>query len=76
MEVPQYSANRIVRNQIDYCHIQRYQNCNMRVAAYLEADIVSDHNPLIANMSIRLKNIAKVKPARYFNVEKLQKNGV
>jgi exonuclease III len=70
---PQDCEGNVVRNQIDYFLIQdRYKNSITRVAAYPGADIGSDHNPLIADMAVRLKKAAVAKPVRRFATDRLR----
>ena len=50
------SPGDIARNQIDYLLIRkRYRNGIKQCKTYPGADIASDHNPLIAKVSVRLK---------------------
>ena len=47
------------RNQIDYILVRkRHRNCIKQCKTYPGADIGSDHNPLIARVSVRLKRAA------------------
>ena len=50
------SPGDIVRNQIDYIMINsRFRNCIHKVKVRPGADCNSDHNPVIASITIRLK---------------------
>ena len=56
------SPGDIVRNQIDYILVsQRYRNSSKQVKTYPGADVNSDHNPVIAKLEIKLKNIRQFK---------------
>lgn len=49
-----------VRNQIDYILINnRYKNSVKSTKTYPGADINSDHNPVVANLNIKMKKIAR-----------------
>lgn len=57
---PADKPNKIVRNQIDYIMInERYRNAVKAVKAYPGADVFSDHNPIIAKVTLKLKNIKR-----------------
>ncbi|XP_008482566.1 craniofacial development protein 2-like [Diaphorina citri] len=50
----------IVRNQIDYILIRkRFRNSVKSVKTYPGADVSSDHNPVIAEIKIKLKKVKK-----------------
>uniref|UniRef100_A0A8D8SMX4 Craniofacial development protein 2 n=1 Tax=Cacopsylla melanoneura TaxID=428564 RepID=A0A8D8SMX4_9HEMI len=60
------SPDRRTRNQIDFVLInQRFRNSITDMRTYPGADIRSDHNPLIGNIRIRLKKVAKKQVKRY-----------
>ena len=51
------SPGDVKRNQIDYILIKnRFKNCIKQVKTCPGADIDSDHNPVIAEVEIKLKN--------------------
>lgn len=55
---PGHSSSRIIKNQIDFILInKRYRNAVKAVKAYPEADVGSDHNPVVAKIRIRWKQI-------------------
>lgn len=68
------SPNDITRNQIDYILIsKRFRNSIKKCKTYPGADINSDHNPVIAKMKIRLKNIQQNKQRKsYVDIGKLK----
>lgn len=67
--------NHIIRNQIDYILInKRFRNCIKRVAAYPGADIGSDHNPLIANIKLRLSKIKKTANNKSMDTRELMRD--
>ncbi|XP_050497514.1 craniofacial development protein 2-like [Diabrotica virgifera virgifera] len=74
---PQHNAQKIVRNQIDFVLInERYKNGIKSVKAYPGADVSSDHNPLIARVSIKLKKPSqRVKPD-YIDTSRLQNSKI
>lgn len=50
----------IVRNEIDFILIgQGYKNSITSVKLFPDDDVASDHNPLVAIMTIKLKKISK-----------------
>ena len=50
------SPGDLTRNQIDYILVRsRHRNCIKQCKTYPGADVGSDHNPLIARVSVRLK---------------------
>jgi len=50
-----------VRNQIDYVLIsKRFRNIVKSIKTYPGADIGSDHNPVVANLALRLKSEEKI----------------
>lgn len=52
------SPGDMYRNQIDYIMIRaRFKSCNHKVRTYPGADCNSDHNPVVASIKIRLKNV-------------------
>lgn len=63
---PQHTANNIVRNQIDYIIInKRFRNSIKNCLTYPGADIKSDHNPVVATLHCKFKNLAKQKQQNY-----------
>lgn len=65
-----------VRNQIDYILINtRYRNNIKSVKTYPGADVSSDHNPLVAQMEIKLKRIPKKREVR-MNMEHLKNQDI
>lgn len=57
---PQDSQQHCVRNQIDYIMIsKRFKNSIKAAKTYPGADVPSDHNLLVANISTRLKKLTK-----------------
>uniref|UniRef100_A0A2A4JBK9 Reverse transcriptase domain-containing protein n=1 Tax=Heliothis virescens TaxID=7102 RepID=A0A2A4JBK9_HELVI len=60
---PAHTPEHIVRNQIDFILVnQRFKNSIKSAKTYPGADINSDHNPIIATMSIKLKKL--IAPAK------------
>lgn len=59
------SPGDVRRNQIDYILIsKRHRNNVKECKTYPAADIASDHNPLVANLQIRLKKTHKNSPKK------------
>jgi hypothetical protein len=57
---PQHTKEKIVRNQIDYIMIaRRYHNAVKCTKTYPEADIGSDHNPVVTVIEARPKKIRR-----------------
>lgn len=65
---PKHTAQNIVRNQIDFILINnRYRNAIKSVKTYPGADIMSDHNTLVAVFQVKLKKIqVKQKPNKLY----------
>lgn len=62
---PQDNDNHIVRNQIDYILInRRFRNTITKTTTLPGADIESDHNPLCANVKLRLSKSKKKKATK------------
>lgn len=50
------NENRIIKKQIDFFMIeQRFRNIVKAVRTYPDADLSSDHNPLVATIQLRLE---------------------
>ena len=63
----------ITRNQIDYIMVnERFKNSIKQAKAMPEADISSDHIPFKIKMSLKLKNLRKVKVKEQLELELLQ----
>ena len=57
---PMDTPNHVIRNQIDYILInRRFRNCITSTKTYPSADIGSDHNPLVAEVRLKLKRVNK-----------------
>jgi hypothetical protein len=66
-----------VRNQIDYILVNnRFRNSIKRVTTYPGADIGSDHNPLVADISLKLKRIRVSQNKRRIDLRPLESNVV
>ncbi|KAL0893269.1 hypothetical protein ABMA27_014867 [Loxostege sticticalis] len=51
---------RILRNQIDYILVnRRFRNSILSAKTYPGADIASDHNPVVAEIKLKLKKVTK-----------------
>ena len=71
------SPGDIVRNQIDYILVsQRYRNSLKQVKTYPGADINSDHNPVIAKMEIKLKNLRQFKREEQLDLNLLKQESI
>ncbi|KAL4113824.1 hypothetical protein QTP88_017392 [Uroleucon formosanum] len=63
---PMDKPEKVLRNQIDYILVnQRFRNSCITVKAYPEADIQSDHVPLVDTLKIRMKKIIPKNGKRY-----------
>lgn len=70
---PADKPHKIVRNQIDYIMINaRYRNAVKAVKAYPGADVASDHNPIIAKVTLKLKNIKRYQRSPRIETRKLR----
>ena len=71
------SPGDIVRNQIDYILVsQRYRNSLKQVKMYPGADVNSDHNPVIAKLEIKLKNIRQFKRKEQLDLNLLKQESI
>ena len=71
------SPGDVTRNQIDYILIKdRFKNSIRRCKTYPGADIGSDHNPVIANMKIKLKIPRKSKQNPKADITALRKPAI
>ena len=71
------SPGDIVRNQIDYILVsQRYRNSLKQVKTYPGADVNSDHNPVIAKMEIKLKNLRQFKRKEQLDLNLLKQESI
>ena len=71
------SPGDIVRNQIDYILVsQRYRNSLKQVKTYPGADVNSDHNPVIAKLEIKLKNIRQFKRKEQLDLNLLKQESI
>ncbi|XP_029158388.1 craniofacial development protein 2-like [Nylanderia fulva] len=62
-----------VRNQIDYVLInKRFRNMVRSIKAYPGADIGSDHNPLVTDLTLRLKCVRSGTASKKIDVSKLR----
>ncbi|XP_029174698.1 uncharacterized protein LOC114943274 [Nylanderia fulva] len=62
-----------VRNQIDYVLInKRFRNMVRSIKAYPGADIGSDHNPLVTDLTLRLKCVRSGTASKRIDVSKLR----
>lgn len=62
-----------VRNQIDYILINKlFRNIIKRVTTHPGADIGSDHNPLVADLTLRLKVVKRKSITRKSDISKLR----
>lgn len=69
---PADSLSNIIRNQIDYIMInQRFKNIIQSAKTYPGADIMSDHNVLVANIRVRFKKCRHVAIKNKLNMERL-----
>lgn len=51
---------KILRNQVDYILVnRRFRNSILSTKTYPGADIASDHNPVVAEVQLKLKKVAK-----------------
>ena len=67
----------IVRNQIDYILVsQRYRNSLKQGKTYPGADVNSDHNPVIAKIEIKLKNLRQFKRKEQLDLNLLKQESI
>lgn len=70
---PLDSKEHIVRNQIDYMLVnKRFQNAFTSVKTYPGADIMSDHNPLVGTLKLKLKAVKKTTKKDRYDMRKLK----
>jgi len=70
---PMDKPEHIVRNQIDYILVnKRFQNSFVSVKTYPGADIMSDHNPVVGVVKVRLKHIKRKKTQIKYDLKKLK----
>ena len=59
---PADTVDHVIRNQIDYILInKRFKNSLTSAKTYPGADVFSDHNPLVGQIELKLKKVAKTK---------------
>lgn len=74
---PQDKDTNIVRNQIDFILInKRFRNAVKSAKTYPSGDINSDHNPVVANIRIRLKRRPSHNANRKLNLRLLNSDDV
>ncbi|KAJ2952534.1 hypothetical protein O0L34_g6852 [Tuta absoluta] len=74
---PAHSPTHIVRNQIDYILVsKRFRNSFKSVKTYPGADVGSDHNVLVAAVSIRLKKLIPPKNRPGIDVSRLREEKI
>ena len=75
---PLHTANRIIRNQIDFILIdERHRNSVKLTKTYPGADANSDHNPVVSTIRLRLKIIKNtVKSTSRPNIHCLRDNTI
>lgn len=70
---PQDGPEKIIRNQIDFIMINnRFRNAIKSAKTYPGADIGSDHNPLVAQLRVRLKKISRHNKSDRVNIDALK----
>ncbi|XP_047996924.1 uncharacterized protein LOC125234635 [Leguminivora glycinivorella] len=71
---PKDNSEKIVRNQIDYILVpSRFRNSVINVKTYPGADVGSDHNPVVAKLKLKLKQVKKPAQNRVnFDLNKLK----
>ena len=70
---PADNSKNIVRNQIDYLLIRRrFRNAVKSVKTYPGADVSSDHNPVVANIKIKLKKVQRKKKTNALDTNELK----
>lgn len=67
------NVDKSIRNQIDYINInKRFRNTIKNVKSYPDASLIfSDHNPLVATLSLRLKKCKKKQNNHKIDLRKL-----
>ena len=74
---PQDNEQQVVRNQIDFIMInRRFRNTITRVVALPGADIESDHNPLCANIRLRLAKAKRKRNNKRFDARLLRNSEI